>query len=66
MNLLSYVSKSKKVIKGRAINMSRAERAQKQIIVIKKTKTISSSITTPLEFYNTIISQKGKTWQKQL
>lgn len=46
--------------------MNKAERAQKQIIVIKKTKNIFSNITTPLKFDNTIISHKGKTWQKQL
>ena len=37
-----------------------------KIAIKTKTTIILSSITTPLEFDNTIISQKGKIWQKQL
>ncbi len=37
-----------------------------KIAIKTKTTIILSSITTPLKFDNTIISQKGKTWQKQL
>lgn len=35
-------------------------------IIRTKATIILSSTTTPLKFDNTIMSQKGKTWQKQL
>jgi len=60
------VSKSQKVIKGRVMNMNKAEKAPKKITVRIKIINISSIITTPFKFDNIIISQKGKTWQKQL
>lgn len=37
-----------------------------KIAIKTKTTSILSSITTPFKFDNIIISQKGKTWQKQL
>ena len=38
----------------------------REIDIRTKTTIILSIITTPLKFDNAIISQKGKTWQKQL
>ncbi len=48
------------------MNMNKAEKAPKKITVRIKIINISSIITTPFKFDNIIISQKGKTWQKQL
>lgn len=38
----------------------------REIDIRTKTAIILSIIVTPLKFDNTIISQKGKLWQKQL
>lgn len=37
----------------------------REITIRTKTTNIFSNIATPLKFDNIIISQKGKTWQKQ-
>lgn len=48
------------------MNINKAEKAPKKITARIKIINISSNIATPLKFDNTIISQKGKIWQKQL
>ncbi len=58
--------KSFKVDKNQAIYASIIAITIREITIRTKVTIILSSITTPLKFDNTIISQKGKTWQKQL
>lgn len=58
--------KSFKVAKTQAMNASIIAKTIREITIRTKTTIIFSNIATPLKFDNTIISQKGKTWQKQL
>lgn len=63
---LPGVKKSKRIIKGPMNSMYIIEYITKKTEIKNKIATMLPIITVPLKFDNSIISQKCKTWQKQL